>query len=105
MSKRPLRPASSSMVSHQSGAMLHRVASVSESRQPPAIVEQERRRTAALHFRVGEELALEIAARADAAGETQKQVIMRALAAAGFSVDQRDLEDRSPRRGFSPRRE
>jgi hypothetical protein len=35
---------------------------------------------------------------AQAEGVTQKQVIMRALAAAGLPVNPLDLEDRTPRR-------
>jgi hypothetical protein len=51
-----------------------------------------------VNVKVSEELALALVERAEAEGITQKQIIMRALAAAGLPVDTQDLEDRSRRR-------
>ena len=64
---------------------------------PPAVV-RPTRRTVLINVKVSEELAIALAERAEAEGITQKQVITRALAAAGLPVDALDLEDRSPRR-------
>jgi hypothetical protein len=64
---------------------------------PPAIV-RSTRRTVLINVKVDETLAIALAQRAEAQGVTQKQVIMRALAAAGLPVDPLDLEDRTPRR-------
>jgi hypothetical protein len=51
-----------------------------------------------INVKVDEALAIALAERAQAEGVTQKQVIMRALAAAGLPVSPLDLEDRTPRR-------
>jgi hypothetical protein len=51
-----------------------------------------------INVKVSEDLAVALAERAEAEGITQKQVITRALAAAGLPVDPLDLEDRTPRR-------
>ena len=64
---------------------------------PPAVV-RPARRTVLVNVKVSEELALALVERAEAEGITQKQIIMRALAAAGLPVDTQDLEDRSRRR-------
>jgi hypothetical protein len=56
------------------------------------------RRSVLVNVKVSEELALALVERAEAEGVTQKQIIMRALAAAGLPVDALDLEDRSRRR-------
>ena len=64
---------------------------------PPAVV-RPTRRTVLVNVKVSEELALALVERAEAEGITQKQIIMRALAAAGLPVDTQDLEDRSRRR-------
>ena len=64
---------------------------------PPAIV-RPARRTVLINVKVDEGLAIALAKRAEAEGVTQKQVIVRALAAAGLPVDPLDLEDRTPRR-------
>jgi hypothetical protein len=50
---------------------------------------------------VSEELAIALAKRAAKEGITRKQVITRALAAAGLPVDPLDLEDRTPRAGWA----
>ena len=49
-------------------------------------------------LRVQTALADAIADAAEAQGTTQKVIITRALAAAGFNVPQSDLEDRTPHR-------
>ena len=64
---------------------------------PPAVV-RPTRRTVLINVKVSEDLAIALAERAEAEGVTQKQVITRALAAAGLPVDALDLEDRSPKR-------
>ena len=64
---------------------------------PSAVVRRERK-TVMVNVKVSEELAIALAERAEAEGITQKQVITRALAAAGLPVDPLDLEDRTPRR-------
>ena len=64
---------------------------------PPAVV-RPTRRSVLINVKVSEDLAIALAERAEAEGVTQKQVITRALAAAGLPVDALDLEDRSPKR-------
>ena len=64
---------------------------------PPAVV-RPTRRSVLINIKVSEDLAIALAERAEAEGVTQKQVITRALAAAGLPVDALDLEDRSPKR-------
>jgi hypothetical protein len=64
---------------------------------PPAVVRPVRR-TVLINVKVDETLAIALAERAQAEGITQKQVIMRALAATGLPVNPLDLEDRTPRR-------
>jgi hypothetical protein len=64
---------------------------------PPAVV-RPARRSVLINVKVSEDLAVALAERAEAEGVTQKQVITRALAAAGLPVDALDLEDRSPKR-------
>ena len=76
---------------------LRRVAADAGRSMPPAAV-RPARRTVLINVKVAEELALALVDRAEAEGATQKQVIMRALAAAGLPVDSQDLEDRSNRR-------
>jgi hypothetical protein len=76
---------------------LRRVAAEAGRSEPPAIMRPERR-TVLVNVKVSEELAIALADRAEAEGITQKQVITRALAAAGLPVDPLDLEDRTPRR-------
>jgi hypothetical protein len=78
-------------------AALRQVAADAGRSMPPAIV-QRTRRTVLINVKVSEELAIALADRAEEAGITQKQVITRALAAAGLPVDALDLEDRTPRR-------
>ena len=48
--------------------------------------------------KVAEETAIALARKAVAEGQTQKQIIVRALQSLGLPVDPLDLEDRSPRR-------
>lgn len=76
---------------------LRRVAAEAGRTMPPAIVRPERR-TVLFNIKISEDLAFALADRAEAEGITQKQVVTRALAAAGLPVDPLDLEDRSPRR-------
>ena len=56
-----------------------------------------------LTMRVQVTLADAIADAAEAAGTTQKVIITRALAAAGFKVAPPDLQDRTRRRRRAPR--
>jgi hypothetical protein len=56
-----------------------------------------------LSMRLTRRSAEAIAVVAEREGITQKQVVFRALAASGIPVDERDLEDRSPRRGVKTR--
>ena len=51
-----------------------------------------------VNFKVSEDLAIALADRAETEGVTQKQIITRALAAAGLPVDSLDLQDRTSRR-------
>ncbi len=91
MGKRaPLRPVADATA-------LRRVAVEAGRSEPPAIMRPERR-TVLVNVKVSEGLAIALADRAEAEGVTQKQVITRALAAAGLPVDPLDLEDRTPRR-------
>ena len=76
---------------------LRQVATESGRALPSAVVRRERK-TVLINVKVSEELAVALAERAQAEGITQKQVITRALAAAGLPVDPLDLEDRTPRR-------
>lgn len=76
---------------------LRRVAVEAERSEPPAIV-RPARRTVLVNVKVSEDLAIALAERAESEGITQKQVITRALAAAGLPVDPIDLEDRTSRR-------
>jgi hypothetical protein len=76
---------------------LRRVAADAGRSVPPAVVRPVRR-TVLINVKVDESLAIALAQRAEAEGVTQKQVIMRALAAVGLPVDPLDLEDRTPRR-------
>jgi hypothetical protein len=78
-------------------ATLRRVAVEAERSEPPAIVRRDRR-TVMINVKVSEDLAIALAERADAEGVTQKQIITRALAAAGLPVDPLDLQDRTSRR-------
>jgi hypothetical protein len=77
--------------------MLRRVAVDAGRTVPPAVVRPPRR-TVLINVKVDEALAIALARRAEAEGLTQKQIIMRALLAAGLPVDPLDLEDRTPRR-------
>lgn len=83
-------------------ATLRQVAQVAADagRVLPAAVPSRERRKVLINVKVTEDLALALAQRAEAEGVTQKQVITRALAAAGLPVDPSDLEDRTPRRRF-----
>jgi hypothetical protein len=76
---------------------LRRVAADAGRTVPPAVV-RPTRRTVLINVKVDEALAIALAKHAEAQGVTQKQVIMRALLAAGLPVDPLDLEDRTPRR-------
>ena len=63
---------------------------------PPAVV-RPTRRTVLINVKVNETLAIALAERTQAESITQKQVIMRGLAAAGLPVNPLDLEDGTPR--------
>jgi HNH endonuclease len=56
------------------------------------------RKAVMVNFKVSQDLAIALAERAEAEGITQKQIITRALAAAGLPVDPLDLQDRTSRR-------
>ena len=73
---------------------LNRVATEATRSEPPPIVRPERR-TVLINVTVPEELAIALAERAEARGVSQKQIITRALAAAGLPVDPLDLKDRT----------
>jgi hypothetical protein len=77
--------------------MLRQVASDAGRSLPPAIVRPDRR-TVMVNVKMGETAAIALAERAKAEGITQKQLICRALEAAGVPMDPLDLEDRTPRR-------
>ena len=62
------------------------------------LTEHGARRSVLIYVKVSEGLAIALAERAEVEGITQKQVITRALAAAGLPVDPLDVEDRTPRR-------
>ena len=70
-------------------------------RSLPAAVVPRGRRTVMINVKVSEDLAIALAKRAAKEGITRKQVITRALAAAGLPVDPLDLEDRTPRAGWA----
>jgi hypothetical protein len=78
-------------------SVLRQVAADAGRSMPPAVV-RPARRTVLINVKVDETLAIALAEQAQAEGVTQKQVIMRALAAAGLPVNPLDLEDRTPRR-------
>lgn len=78
-------------------ATLRQVATDAGRVLPSAVVRRDRE-TVLINVKVSKELANALADRAVAEGITQKQVITRALAAAGLPVDPLDLEDRTPRR-------
>jgi hypothetical protein len=80
-------------------ATLRQVATEAKRELPPAIPARQQR-TVPINVKVSETLARSLAEHAQAEGIAQKQVITRALAAAGLSVDPSDLEDRTPRRRF-----
>jgi len=76
---------------------LRQIAAEAGRSMPPAVV-RAKRRAVLINVKVDEALAIALVERAQAQGITQKQVIMRALAAAGLPVSPLDLEDRTPRR-------
>jgi len=78
-------------------ATLRRVAAEAERIEPPAVVRPSRK-AVLINIKVAEETAIALARKAVAEGQTQKQIIVRALQSLGLPVDPRDLEDRSPRR-------
>jgi hypothetical protein len=77
--------------------LLRQVASDAGRSLPPATARPERR-TVMVNVKMGEQAAIALAERAKAEGITQKQLICRALEAAGVPMDPLDLEDRTPRR-------
>ncbi len=74
---------------------LRRLAAGADPSQPPAVMPAQ---STLITLRVQIALADAIAEAAEAEGTTQKVIITRALAAAGFNVAPADLEDRTPRR-------
>ena len=80
-----------------SATVLHQVASEA-GRAPPPAVAPRGRRAVLINVKLAEESAIALAKQAAAPGITQKQLICRALAAAGVPMDPLDLEDRTPRR-------
>lgn len=64
----------------------------------PAAVVRGKRETVLINLKVSKLLANALADRAAADRTTQKQIITRALAAAGLPVEPSDLEDLTPRR-------
>lgn len=80
-----------------SAAALHQVATDASRALPPAIARRDRR-TVLVNVKMAEESAIALAKQAAEEGITQKQLICRALAAAGVPIDPLDLEDRTPRR-------
>lgn len=94
----PVQPPSAPLPSERPNSnVLRQVAAEAGRSIPPAVVKASRR-TVLINVKVDEELAIALADRAQSEGITQKQVIMRALAAAGLPVSPLDLEDRTPRR-------
>jgi len=81
----PTRAASRQIVSEVSHAL-------------PPVVARRARRTVLVNVKMAEESAIALAKQAAREGITQKQLICRALAAAGVPIDPLDLEDRTPRR-------
>lgn len=93
-SQPPVQPAP---VNRPDAAALRRVATEAGRSLPPAVLAH-RRKTVLINVKVSQDLAFALVDRAEREGITQKQVITRALAAAGLPVDALDLEDRSARR-------
>ena len=73
------------------------IAERADPTQPPAVMPEGKGSTLTT-LRIQTGLADAIADAARAEGTTQKVIITRALAAAGFPVSPVDLEDRTPRR-------
>jgi hypothetical protein len=86
--------------SRLSPAALREIAARADPSQPPAVMPapQQGQPSRLLTVRLQTPLADAIADAAEAQGITQKMVLTRALAAAGFPVSPLDLEDRTPRR-------
>jgi hypothetical protein len=78
-------------------ATLRQVASDAGRLLPAAVVRQDRR-TVMVNVKMAEVSAIALAQQAKAQGITQKQLVCRALEAAGVPMDPLDLEDRTPRR-------
>jgi hypothetical protein len=97
LERAPQPSASPPSVERPDASVLRQVAAAAGRSMPPAVV-RPTRRTVLINVKVDERLAIALAERAQAEGVTQKQVIMRALAAAGLPVNPLDLEDRTPRR-------
>jgi hypothetical protein len=76
---------------------LRKLAAGADPTQPPAVMPLQASSTL-ITMRIQTSLADAIADMAAAEGTTQKVIITRALAAAGFAVPPPDLEDRTPRR-------
>lgn len=78
-------------------ATLRQVATDAGRSLPSAVVRPDRR-TVMVNIKMAEESAIALAQQAKAQGITQKQLVCRALQAAGVPMDPLDLEDRTPRR-------
>jgi hypothetical protein len=78
-------------------ATLRQVAADAGRSLPSAVVRPDRR-LVMVNVKMVEESAVALAQQAKAQGITQKQLICRALQAAGVPMDPLDLEDRTPRR-------
>lgn len=78
-------------------ATLRQVATDAGRSLPSAVV-RPNRRTVMVNIKMAEASAIALAQQAKAQGLTQKQLVCRALQAAGVPMDPLDLEDRTPRR-------
>lgn len=89
--KRPLRQADA--------AILHRVADLAATTEPPAKVGAGPPKQVLINFKVAEATAVALAKRAVAEGVTQKQLVIQAFEAIGLPINPYDREDRrAPRR-------
>jgi hypothetical protein len=78
-------------------AALRQIVAEAERSPPPAVASRDRR-TVLVNVKMAEDSAIALAKKAAAEGITQKQLICRALVAAGVPMDPLDPEDRTPRR-------
>jgi hypothetical protein len=90
---KPLKPRQGARPSAEEAL---RITALQAPSLPPAQIASDRPTT--LNLRLRSTTVAALTARARAEGLTQKQVVCRALAAAGIAVAPADLEDRTPRR-------